>query len=103
DNRLPEMFTHSFPRSVFGLSLQIPIFQGTKRLQEIRKSRLLEERVDWDIVNLKNQINTQYERAMATYKANLQDWITARRNVGLSEEVYQAIKLQYDEGIKTYF
>lgn len=102
DNRLSGMFTHDFPRSVFGLSLQIPIFQGTKRIQEIRKSQLQEERLDWDIFNLENQINTQYERSMATYKANLQDWLTARQNVALSEEVYQTIKLQYDEGIKTY-
>ncbi len=102
DNSFPALFTHNFPRSVFGLSLQIPVFQGTRRLQEIRRSRLLEERIDWDILHLKNQISTQYERAMATYKANLQDWTTARRNVALSEEVYQTIKLQYDEGIKTY-
>src|SRR5690606_21738830 len=102
DNSFPALFTHYFPRSVFGLSLQIPVFQATRRLQEIRRSRLLEERIDWDMLHLKNQISTQYERAMATYKANLQDWTTARRNVALSEEVYQTIKLQYDEGIKTY-
>ncbi len=40
--------------------------------------------------------------AMATYKANLNDWQVARYNVTLSEEVYNTIKLQYDEGIKTY-
>src|SRR5690606_29088511 len=62
----------------------------------------LESRLDWDLVDLRNQINSQYQLAMATYKANLNDWRTAKRNVELSEEVYNTIKLQYDEGIKTY-
>ncbi|RQP16160.1 MAG: TolC family protein, partial [Parapedobacter sp.] len=32
----------------------------------------------------------------------LNDWRVARENVALSEDVYNTIKLQYDEGIKTY-
>ncbi len=102
DNQFSDLYNRDFPRSVFGLTLNVPIFQGTKRIQEIRKSKLQEERIDWDIINLKNQINTQYEMAIATYKANLNDWTTAQQNMALAEEVYNTIKLQYDEGIKTY-
>ncbi|MBK1441471.1 TolC family protein [Parapedobacter sp. ISTM3] len=102
DPQLSGLFNEVFPRSVFGLTLNIPVFQGGRRIHEIRKSQLQETRIDWDIVNLKNQINTQYEMAMATYQANLNDWQVAQRNVALSEEVYNTIKLQYDEGIKTY-
>ncbi|SFC48838.1 Outer membrane protein TolC [Parapedobacter composti] len=101
-NRFSSMFDESFPRSVLGLTLNIPIFQGGRRVHEIRRSQLLESRIDWDLVNLRNQINTQYEMALATYRANLNDWRVARENVALSEEVYNTIKLQYDEGIKTY-
>jgi len=39
---------------------------------------------------------------MATYKANLNDWKTTLANVELSKQVYNVIKQQYDEGIKTY-
>lgn len=102
NNSFSKMLDINYPRSVFGLTLNVPIFQGTKRIQEIRKSQLQEERIDWDLVNLRSQINTQYQMAMATYKANLNDWATARNNVELSKEVYNTIKLQYDEGIKTY-
>lgn len=102
NNSFGKLFSVDYPRSVFGLTLNVPIFQGMKRVQEIKRSQLMEERIDWDIVNLKNQLNSQYEMAMATYKANLNDWVTARENVELSKEVYNTIKLQYDEGIKTY-
>jgi len=97
-----DLYNRSFPGSIVGLRLSIPIFTGTRRIQEIKKSQLLEERIDLDLINAKNQISSQYELAMASYKANLNDWKTAKQNVEISEEVYNTIKLQYDEGIKAY-
>ncbi len=99
---LSALYDNVFPSSVIGLKLSIPIFQGGKRTQEIKKSQLQERRIDLDLMNTKNQINTQYESAMATYKANLNDLNTAKSNVEISRQVYNTIKLQYDEGIKTY-
>ncbi|EDM36743.1 outer membrane protein [Pedobacter sp. BAL39] len=102
NNDFSNLYNQSYPSSVVGLKLNIPIFLGTKRIQEIRKSQLLEKRIDLDLENTKNQINSQYEQAMATYKAGLNDWRTANENVNLSKSVYNTIKLQYDEGIKSY-
>ncbi len=96
------LYNESYPGSIVGLKLNIPIFQGTKRIQEIRKSQLLEKRIELDIENTKNQINSQYEFALANYKSNLNDWKTANANVEISKQVYNTIKLQYDEGIKSY-
>lgn len=97
-----KMYNDNFPNSILGLSLSIPIFQGGKRIHELRKSELEEQRIEWDLLNLQNQINTQHSAAIANYKANMIDWRNARQNVDLSEEVYNTIKLQYDAGIKTY-
>lgn len=102
NNSFSNLYDRNYPSSVFGLTMKLPIFQGTKRTQEIRKSELQEKRLDLDLINTRNQINTQYEQAMATYKANLNDWKTAHENVDISRQVYTTIKLQYDEGIKTY-
>ncbi len=102
NNSFGDLLGTDYPRSVFGLTLSVPIFQGTRRTQEIRRSRLQEERLNWDAVNLRNRIHSEYELAMATYTAGLADLRAAEANVVLSEEVYNTIKLQYDEGIKTY-
>jgi len=102
NNDFGSLYDQSFPGSVAGLRLNIPIFQGTKRIQEIRRSQLLEQRLDLELEDVKNQIFTQYEGALANYKANLNDWKTAKENVEISEQVYNTIKLQYDEGIKAY-
>jgi outer membrane protein len=97
-----DLYNTNYPSSVVGLRMTIPIFLGGKRTQEIKKSQLQEKRIDLDLENAKNQINTQYEAAIATYKANLNDLRTNRANVEISRSVYNTIKLQYDEGIKTY-
>jgi len=96
------LYDVNYPSSIVGLKLSVPIFLGGKRTQDIRKSKLQEARIELDLVNTKNQINSQYEQAMATYKANLNDLNTNKANVELSRSVYNTMKLQYDEGIKTY-
>ena len=102
NDQFSSLYKHNFPRSVAGLSVSLPIFQGGKRKYDLAKSKLQEERIDWQLTDLKNQINTQYSLASANYRSNLIDWKTAKENVDLSTEVYNTIKLQYDEGIKTY-
>lgn len=102
NNDFGSLYDTSYPSSVGGLTLRIPVFQGTRRIQEIRKAQLQERRLDLDLIDVRNQIYSQTEAAMASYKANLNDWKTARENVTLSQEVYNTIRLQYTEGIKTY-
>ena len=102
NNSLGDLYGNNFPQSSIGLSLSIPIFQGFKRAQDIKKSQLQEDRIALDIENLENQIGAEYSAALALYKANTNEWKNSKENMNLSEEVYNTIKLQYDEGLKTY-
>lgn len=102
NNSFSNLYDTHYPSSVFGLTLSLPIFQGTYRTQQIKKSQLQEKRIDLDLINTKNNIYSQYESALASYKANLNDWKTAKENIELSKDVYNTIKLQYNEGVKTY-
>lgn len=101
-NQFSTLYDTDYPSSQTGIRLTMPIFQGTRRIQNLRRAKLEDRRLDLDIVETKNAINTQYQQAMAAYKTNLNDWKTYRQNVELSKEVYNTIKLQYNEGIKTY-
>ena len=82
--------------------MSVPLFTGTRRLQNLRREQLLEKRLDLDIANLKNRINTEYETSLATYRSDLYELKTVQHNVQIAEDVYRIIKLQYDEGIKPY-
>jgi outer membrane protein TolC len=102
NNDFSVLYDRAFPNSQAGLQLALPIFQGTRRLQNLRIAELEEERVDLDLFDTKNQINSEYEQALATYKSALNDLATQQENARDAQEIYNIVKLQYDEGIKTY-
>ncbi|MGV3684849.1 MAG: TolC family protein [Daejeonella sp.] len=102
NNNFGSLYNKDFPSSQVGLRLALPVFQGGRRIQNLRRAVLQDKRLDLDIVQIKNVINTEYQQALALYKTNLNDWKTYRENVELSKDVYNTIKLQYNEGIKTY-
>ncbi|WP_245975259.1 TolC family protein [Deminuibacter soli] len=102
DNRFSKLYGDNLPNSYAGVSLKFPIFQGGKRTQEIKQAKLQLQRVDWDIQNLKNNVNTQYVAALSAYKSNLSDYNILKDNLDLAQEVYNTINLQYRSGVKAY-
>jgi outer membrane protein len=96
------LYGRSYPNAYAGISLNLPIFQGTRRLQNLSKARLQVNRVDLDIENTRNTINTQYVQALASYKSNYTNLQLIQQNVQLATDVYKVVSLQYREGIKTY-
>ena len=97
-----DLYDRSYPTGYVGLSLALPIFQGTKRLQNLSKAKLEVQRNDLDIVNTENTINTQFTQALASYKSNYTAWQAVKQNVDLAKDVYNVVSLQYREGVKTY-
>ena len=83
-------------------NLRFPIFQGFKRIHQVRSAQLQIDRVDWQIIGLKDSINSEYAQALASYKGDLANYIALKENVQLANEVYNVIRLQYQQGIKTY-
>ncbi|MFD2871492.1 TolC family protein [Mucilaginibacter ximonensis] len=96
------LYNNAYPTGYVGLSLSLPIFQGTRRLQNLSKARLQVQRNDLDIVNTENTINTQFTQALAGYKSNYTAWEVVKQNVDLAKDVYNVVSLQYREGVKTY-
>jgi outer membrane protein TolC len=101
-DRFSNLYNNTYPSGYYGLTLSLPIFQGTKRLQNLSKARLQASRADIDIENSQNTINTEYVQALASYKSNYTNWQILKQNVDLAKDVYKVVSLQYREGIKTY-
>jgi outer membrane protein TolC len=102
NDKVSNLYRDAYPTSLVGLSLALPIFQGGKRLQNLSKARLQVKRVDLDLENTRNSINTEYVQALANYKSNLSNYRFLGENVELAKDVYKVVSLQYREGIKTY-
>ena len=102
NNKFSDLYNRAYPYSYIGVQLNLPIFNGFRRTENVKKSKLQEERIDWDEVELKLNIYVQYRQALAAYKSNLYYLNTQHENVDMAREVYDIVKLQYREGIKPY-
>jgi outer membrane protein TolC len=100
--KFSNLYNQTYPSAYAGVTLNIPIFQGTKRLQNLSKARLQVQRSDLDIINSQNTINTEYVQALASYKSNYTNWQILKQNVDLAKDVYKVVSLQYREGVKVY-
>ena len=102
DAEFGKLYSTNYPNSLLGLKLSLPIFQGGKRVHNIKMAELQLQRTQWDFAALRSQISSQYAQAMATYKSNYNDYLTLKENVQMAKDVYDMLQLQYKEGIKTY-
>lgn len=102
NNDFRKLYGQNFANSNIGLQLSVPIFQGNKRVNQIKQAELQIHRLDWDLVLLKSKVNTEYAQAIASYKGNLANYNALKDNLSLADDVYKTIQLQYRSGIKTY-
>lgn len=101
-NQLATLFDSHSPTSLIGLSLSIPIFKGLSRINNLQKANLQEKLINWNEVDIKSQINKEYETARASYKSNLYNFEVLKKNVSLAKRVYFVVDLQYKQGIIAY-
>jgi len=102
NNQFSKLYSASYPNSFAGITLSIPLFQGGKRIQQIKEAQFQITQADNNITSQKNTINTQYQTAMANYKSNLYDFFSLKENLSLANDVYEVISLQYRSGVKAY-
>jgi outer membrane protein TolC len=102
NNNLSALYSNLYPYSFAGISLNIPIFTGFYRLNNIKRSRMQEQLYDWDEVELKSEIYTEYTTALANYKGNLFNLYAQRDNVDMAKNVYDIVTLQYQQGVVAY-
>tara|TARA_R110002020_G_scaffold231806_1_gene442999 strand:- start:1062 stop:2381 length:1320 start_codon:yes stop_codon:yes gene_type:complete len=102
NSNFSDLYRTAYPISSVGVNLAIPIFQGGKRLHKVKAAELQVDRGNIEIENLSNQIQTEYSTALADYNSSVYEWQLIRENMLMAEEVYDIIKMQYDEGIKAY-
>ena len=100
--RVPSLYRQNFPSSFIGLQLSFPLFQGGKRIQQIKEAGLEVRRAEFDIALFRNAVNAEYAKALADYRGNLNTYDVLKANLELADDVYRTIRLQYRAGTKTY-
>ncbi|MEO6134769.1 MAG: TolC family protein [Ginsengibacter sp.] len=102
NNQFPKLYSAAYPNSSAGITLSLPIFQGGKRLHQIKVAEYQITQADNDIKSQQYNINTQYQNAMSSYKSNLYNFFSLKENLSLASDVYTVIQLQYRSGVKAF-
>jgi len=97
-----ELFNRTFPNSLIGLRLNMPIFQGGKRNHDIRAASLELQQLELEKETVLLQVDREHQEALSNYKTNLYQLMILEGNKALAEEIYHTISLQYEQGIKNF-
>ncbi len=102
NNDFGKLYQDNYPNSFAGVRVGIPLFQGFRRVQNMKQAKLQSDRVNYDIEQLRNAVSTEVSQALAAYKGYLNDFYTLKQNVAIAQEIFGTIELQYKSGIKAY-
>ncbi|PSK92036.1 TolC family protein [Taibaiella chishuiensis] len=102
NNEFSNLYRDNYPNSFAGVRVSVPLFQGFRRVANMKQAKLQLKRVDFDLENLGNSVSAEYSQALATYRGYLNDYYSLKENVTIAADVYETIELQYKAGIKTY-
>jgi outer membrane protein len=99
NNGFRNLYSMSFPASYIGLRLNVPIFNGWQRTNQLRQVQITAQKSKNDLYRLKDALNLQANRARITFFNGLQTLNSQRRNQDLAREVLRVTKIKYQQGV----
>lgn len=92
-----------FDSSILGFDLSIPLFSSGKRSASTARAKIALEKVKTQKQEAEEQIRLQWENAKSEYILAIEQYQTAKENLGLSERIENKNQIKYTEGIASSF
>ena len=92
-----------FKTSVWGLNLNVPLFDGGQKMNKIRQAKYNLQKTTNTIENLERVIDLQLNASTVIFKNALSTLDIQERNVQLAEKVYTITKKKYEQGLGSSF
>lgn len=99
NNSFSNLYKTNFPSSYVGLTLNVPIFNGWQRLNQVKQSKIAVIKSQNDLENAKNGLKLQANKANITFVNGLQTLQTQKNNQVLAQEVLRVAKIKYQQGV----
>ncbi len=100
-------FTNSnqrwFSSSLFGVSLNVPIFSSFGRSARTQRAKIDFEKAKTNLTEIEQQIQLQTETAKSNYQFAVEQYINSKNNLRLAESIEHKNQVKYTEGIATSF
>lgn len=85
--------------SMLGLNLNMPLFTGFQRKNQLKQAQYTLEKNKNDMDNLKMALTLEKESARITLRNNLLALENQKQNMQLAEDVYNTARIKYKEGV----
>jgi len=92
-----------FQSSIWGVSLNIPIFSSLKRSAKTAQARIALDQAETQFNQAKEQIRLQIDRAKNDYQFAIENYQTAKQNLRLAERIENKNQIKFTEGLATSF
>lgn len=96
-----DLYKRGFGTSALGVRLSWPIFSGTERIHAARQLELTLRQSENNLNYLAQQIQLEVRDGWTLYRNNLNSLNTQKKNMELTQGVYDRVVLKYEEGVAT--
>lgn len=98
-NEFSNLFERSFPTTVIGFRISVPLISGGIKLYQVRNAKLEVLKTENNLINLRNGISLEVEQSQTVYRNGLKSLENQERNMELAEEVLRVSKIKYEQGV----
>lgn len=92
-----------FASSIFGLTLDVPLFSSGARSARTQKAKIALEQAETDFEYAQEQIRLAYEQAKSQHQLAIDNLEVFQSNLSLAERIEQKNQIKFKEGIASSF
>ena len=99
NNSFGGLYSTAYPVGYIGLSLNVPIFSGFQRSNQVKQAAITVQKAENTIFHLKNALNLQASQAKIIYTNGLRSLNNQKANQALAQEVLRVTRIKYQQGV----
>jgi outer membrane protein TolC len=92
-----------FAQSIFGVSLNIPIFSSGMRNSRTQQKQIAYEQAMVELKQTENEVKRQINSAKSDYEFSLENYQAQKKNLELAERIEKKNQIKFFEGIASSF
>jgi len=92
-----------FGSSLFGVSLNVPIFSSLGRTAKTQRAKINFEIAKTELTQTEQQIKLQTANAKSNYQFAIEQYLTAKKNLELAERIEKKNQTKFFEGVGSSF
>lgn len=88
-----------FTLGTVGLAMNIPIFDGMRKSNQIQQKKLQAKQIENNTQQLQQSIDVEIQQAQTKFAKSVDNFRVQQENMELAEGIYNVSKIKYQEGV----